>query len=519
MGDVSVRGKSSPITPSGGYDLDPYTPRTCALSSPAAREARLRDRGEARAGGLAVCRRRHEDGDLGDADAARALVERAVEELGGLDVLVNGAAAGSSRNRWKTYRGGLGRGAGRDREGLLLRHAGGGPASEVERRRGRDARGRRRVPAWPSFAPHSAAKAAQAMLTRSLRARARPEVRVCGVAPGPVVVDHGQEERRAAETLLAKLAHPTTSRTRCSILPTPTSSPGRASSSTEEDSCNPAVFRERRNRWKPDVLCTVTTKRLAAAPRLRHHPGSGRSDEQRRDDRRRADRARRRRRRQRVRASRMRYPAGIRARPPAARRSWPPRTPSRRPSRRSGAPPGATDASAGRARLGSTPSPGNAIVDRRRTLGAPPAEAVEEASDEAWADERAEVELDRLAHAPRPRRAAGAGAPPDRARLLGRPIAERDRRVPRHPAGHGQDRNEKCVVPPGPTRLEESSREPPSRFPRPRRERSRAGRAGTARARPRHADRRRPAARAPRSSSPSRPVPEGKLVDLARRRL
>ena len=34
------------------------------------------------------------DGDLADANAARALVERAVEELGGLDVLVNGAAAG-----------------------------------------------------------------------------------------------------------------------------------------------------------------------------------------------------------------------------------------------------------------------------------------------------------------------------------------------------------------------------------------------------------------------------------------
>jgi RNA polymerase sigma-70 factor, ECF subfamily len=33
----------------------------------------------------------------------------------------------------------------------------------------------------------------------------------------------------------------------------------------------------------------------------------------------------------------------------------------------------------------------NAIVDRRRTLGAPPAEAVEEASDEAGPDERAEA--------------------------------------------------------------------------------------------------------------------------------
>jgi pteridine reductase len=62
--------------------------------------------------------------------------------------------------------------------------------------------------AWPSFAPHCAAKAAQAMLTRALARALAPEVRVCGVAPGPVAVEPGQEERRAAETALRRVGDP-----------------------------------------------------------------------------------------------------------------------------------------------------------------------------------------------------------------------------------------------------------------------------------------------------------------------
>jgi NAD(P)-dependent dehydrogenase (short-subunit alcohol dehydrogenase family) len=61
---------------------------------------------------------------------------------------------------------------------------------------------------WTSFAPHSAAKAAQAMLTRVLARAFAPEIRVCGVAPGPVAVEPGQEERRAAETLLGRIGSP-----------------------------------------------------------------------------------------------------------------------------------------------------------------------------------------------------------------------------------------------------------------------------------------------------------------------
>lgn len=62
--------------------------------------------------------------------------------------------------------------------------------------------------AWPSFAPHCAAKAAQAMLTRVLARALAPDVRVCGIAPGPVAVEPGQEKRRAAETLLGRVGTP-----------------------------------------------------------------------------------------------------------------------------------------------------------------------------------------------------------------------------------------------------------------------------------------------------------------------
>ncbi len=58
---------------------------------------------------------------------------------------------------------------------------------------------------WPLFAAHSAAKAAQAMLTRTLARALAPEIRVCGIAPGPVAVEPGQEERRAEETLLGRV--------------------------------------------------------------------------------------------------------------------------------------------------------------------------------------------------------------------------------------------------------------------------------------------------------------------------
>jgi NAD(P)-dependent dehydrogenase (short-subunit alcohol dehydrogenase family) len=46
------------------------------------------------------------------------------------------------------------------------------------------------------------------MLTRVFARALAPEVRVCGVAPGPVAVAPDQEKRRAAETALGRVGSP-----------------------------------------------------------------------------------------------------------------------------------------------------------------------------------------------------------------------------------------------------------------------------------------------------------------------
>ena len=149
------------------------------------------------------------DGDVSNAEGARALVERAVGELGGLDVLVHGAGAGFAPKRFEEVtETELDEALGATVKGTFLvtqaaapaLRASGGVVVVIE-----DVAGY--LP-WPSFAAHSAAKAAQAMLTRVLARALAPEVRVCGLAPGPVAVDSGQEPRRAAETLLGRVGSP-----------------------------------------------------------------------------------------------------------------------------------------------------------------------------------------------------------------------------------------------------------------------------------------------------------------------
>jgi pteridine reductase len=146
------------------------------------------------------------DGDLASVETARALVERAVGELGGLDLLVNAAGEGFeprsveevSEANWDAAFGATAKGS------FFVTQA---AAPHLREARGvvvmiEDVAA---YQPWPSFAPHCAAKAAQAMLTRVFARALAPEVRVCGVAPGPVVVEPGQEERRAAETVLGRV--------------------------------------------------------------------------------------------------------------------------------------------------------------------------------------------------------------------------------------------------------------------------------------------------------------------------
>lgn len=148
-------------------------------------------------------------GDLSTVDGARGLVADATAELGGLDLVVHAAADGFAPKPigevteadWDAANGATAKGT------FFLAQA---AAPHL-----RDARGTLVIvedvaayQPWPSFAAHCAAKAAQAMLTRVLAKALAPEVRVCGVAPGPVAVDPGQEERRAAETLLGRIGSP-----------------------------------------------------------------------------------------------------------------------------------------------------------------------------------------------------------------------------------------------------------------------------------------------------------------------
>ena len=149
------------------------------------------------------------DGDLARADEARALVERAAASSAGSTSSCTRRARGSRPGEltdvteadWDAALGATAKGAFfvaqaaaphlRESQGLLVL------IEDVAA-----------YEPWPLFAPHCAAKAAEAMLTRVLARSLAPDVRVCGVAPGTVAVEAGQEERRAAESLLGRIGTP-----------------------------------------------------------------------------------------------------------------------------------------------------------------------------------------------------------------------------------------------------------------------------------------------------------------------
>jgi pteridine reductase len=150
------------------------------------------------------------DGDLACADAALALVERAAAELDGLDLVVHAAAEGFAprsvedvtEEDWDAAFGATAKGSFFLAQAAAphLRASSLGLLVLLE-----DVAA---YQPWPSFAPHCAAKAAQAMLTRVLARALAPDVRVCGIAPGPVAVEPDQVERRAAETVLGRVGSP-----------------------------------------------------------------------------------------------------------------------------------------------------------------------------------------------------------------------------------------------------------------------------------------------------------------------
>jgi pteridine reductase len=149
------------------------------------------------------------DGDLSTAGAAREVVRKAAERLGGLELLVNAASDGFSplpveqidEKDWDAALGATAKGS------FFVTQA---AASLLRETRGvvvmiEDVAA---YQPWPSFAAHCAAKAAQAMLTKVFARALAPEVRVCGIAPGSVAVEPEQAARRAAETLLGRVGSP-----------------------------------------------------------------------------------------------------------------------------------------------------------------------------------------------------------------------------------------------------------------------------------------------------------------------
>jgi NAD(P)-dependent dehydrogenase (short-subunit alcohol dehydrogenase family) len=162
-----------------------------------------------RADGWTVVSAGSSDGDLRTRAGAASLATNALDQLGGLELVVHAAGAGFApkpidevtEEDWDAAMGVTAKGtfflaqavapALRESNGVLV------ILEDVAS-----------FQAWPSFAAHCAAKAAQAMLTRVLARALAPGVRVCGIAPGSVAVEPGQEERRAAETLLGRIGTP-----------------------------------------------------------------------------------------------------------------------------------------------------------------------------------------------------------------------------------------------------------------------------------------------------------------------
>jgi NAD(P)-dependent dehydrogenase (short-subunit alcohol dehydrogenase family) len=149
------------------------------------------------------------------ADAARpeqmrSLVEQARDALGGLDVYVHAPSGGFvpldpglvDEALWDTALDSTAKGFMFAAQAAheAMRESAGGVIIAIT-----DVAG---LQPWPKFAPHGAAKAAQMYLVKALAAAwGRDGVRVCGVAPGPVLMPAGVSGD-SEETALGRLGDP-----------------------------------------------------------------------------------------------------------------------------------------------------------------------------------------------------------------------------------------------------------------------------------------------------------------------
>jgi pteridine reductase len=146
--------------------------------------------------------------DLADATAAEAAVHAAAELLDGLDAIVHAAAGGFTPAPLaevtpELFEEAIGATL---RGGLFLAKA----AADVLADGGAivyvgDVAG---IAAWPSFLPHSAAKAGQRALVRGLAKALGPRLRVSAVHPGTVLPDGDAPDALAASVPLGAIGGP-----------------------------------------------------------------------------------------------------------------------------------------------------------------------------------------------------------------------------------------------------------------------------------------------------------------------
>jgi len=160
------------------------------------------------AGGRAACF----DADLTDAEAARSLPERVVQELGRLDVLVNSAAVmhrlsfeETTPEQWDAIQN-------LNIRALFFCTQGAAPALRSSRGRVVNLADLAGLEPWQGFAAHSVSKAGVVMLTKVLALSLAPDVTVNAIAPGAVLVpdeyDADERERLARATPLRRLGNP-----------------------------------------------------------------------------------------------------------------------------------------------------------------------------------------------------------------------------------------------------------------------------------------------------------------------